>query len=278
VDPCTDPSCPSNGRSWAASEAEQVGDDLVVAHSCVVPLAIYREYGINPRAYRLDIPQLLIAAGHVVDATVERVRSQHPGVRVEKLIGRSEAGRLLVDASRNARLLVVGTHSQNRLSTILDGSTTRFVLINAVASVAVVPTTAMTQIDGRTDCILVGVDGSPGAAKALEWAAGEAVAWNAALRAIYVSDATAPGAVAEQELPHAVAALLNNRERVENLQFSSSVLHGPIAKALLREASEGDLLVVGSRGRGGMRSTLLGSVAHEVVTNTSCAVVVVRPV
>jgi nucleotide-binding universal stress UspA family protein len=262
---------------WAASEAEQTDDDLVIAHSCVVPLAIYGEHGINPRSHMLDIPRLIVAAGNVVDASVARVVARHPGVRVEKLIGRSEAGRLLVDASHSARLLVVGTHSQNRLSTLLMGSTTRFVLNHATAAVAVVPTTAITPSNQRIGRVLVGVDGSPGAARALEWAAGEAIARNAALRALYVSDADRADVAAQTELSTALADLSKTRVGGENLQISSDLIHGPIAKALLREAHDDDLLVVGSRGRGGMRSTLLGSVAHQVVTNAPCAVVVVRP-
>jgi nucleotide-binding universal stress UspA family protein len=43
------------------------------------------------------------------------------------------------------------------------------------------------------------------------------------------------------------------------------------------EAEDADLLVVGTRGRGAMRSVLLGSVAHEMLAVASCPVVVVPP-
>lgn len=53
------------------------------------------------------------------------------------------------------------------------------------------------------------------------------------------------------------------------------VVEGPAARALLETARGADLLVVGSRGRGGFLGLLLGSTSHQVVTHASCPVVVV---
>jgi nucleotide-binding universal stress UspA family protein len=261
---------------WAASEAERMGDDLLIAHSCVVPLAIYAEHGVNPRSHQLDISRLIQAAGEVVDTAIADVTARHPLVRVEKLIGRSETGRLLVDASTDARLLVVGTHSPHRFSTRLLGSTTRFVLNNATTDIAVVPTTARTGTNDRVGRIAVGVDGSPGAARALQWAATEAAAWNATIRAIYVVGRDETDATARHDLCAALDKFSCGRVRGEQIQLSGSVVRGAISETLLREAHDDDVLVVGSRGRGGIRSSLLGSVAHHIVTHATCTVVVVR--
>jgi nucleotide-binding universal stress UspA family protein len=52
---------------------------------------------------------------------------------------------------------------------------------------------------------------------------------------------------------------------------------GPAAKALLEQAADADLLVVGHRGRGGFKSAVLGSVGLHCVLHATCPVTVVRP-
>jgi len=52
------------------------------------------------------------------------------------------------------------------------------------------------------------------------------------------------------------------------------VEEGPPAEVLLRVAKEADLLVVGSRGRGGLRSALIGSVSLHCIQHAHCPVLV----
>ena len=54
-------------------------------------------------------------------------------------------------------------------------------------------------------------------------------------------------------------------------------LPGPPAKALLEQAADADLLVVGHRGRGGFKSAVLGSVGLHCVLHATCPVTIVRP-
>ena len=54
-------------------------------------------------------------------------------------------------------------------------------------------------------------------------------------------------------------------------------LPGPAAKALIEQAADADLLVVGHRGRGGFKSAVLGSVGLHCVLHATCPVTVVRP-
>lgn len=53
------------------------------------------------------------------------------------------------------------------------------------------------------------------------------------------------------------------------------VLEGEPHRALLEAAEDADLLVVGSRGRGGFKGLLLGSTSHRIIGRAPCPVVVV---
>jgi len=55
-----------------------------------------------------------------------------------------------------------------------------------------------------------------------------------------------------------------------------SVVEGPAAQVLLRAAAGADLLVLGSRGRGGFAGLLLGSVSQQCAHHAPCPLVIVR--
>jgi len=57
----------------------------------------------------------------------------------------------------------------------------------------------------------------------------------------------------------------------------TKLLEGDAEDALVRESADAELLVVGSRGRSGITSALLGSVSRHVVSHARCPVVVVKP-
>ncbi len=66
--------------------------------------------------------------------------------------------------------------------------------------------------------------------------------------------------------------------RPENpdVQITTTVVHGSPAVALIEASANVDLLVVGSRGHGGFKGLLLGSVSEQVVRHARCTVVVER--
>jgi nucleotide-binding universal stress UspA family protein len=163
--------------------------------------------------------------------------------------------------------------------------------------------------------IVVGVDASPGALQALAWAADEARLRLATLQVVHAYHAQALHAPvffpSQEALPgRAVAAggrpPAEEREQTleERAEFQAAVrrqaedlLEGLLrelgesvagvdvqrtvvedrnpAEALVELSDDADLLVVGSRGRGGFTSLLLGSVGHAVVLHARCPVVVI---
>ena len=137
--------------------------------------------------------------------------------------------------------------------------------------------------------IIVGVDGSHDAHRALEWAMQEAVARHAPLTVITVHQVAAstwtgtpiflPGdePAAEQARKAAEEAVAKAAQLGESQPVSVTVraVSGLPAQELIEASRDADLLVVGSRGGGGFARLMLGSVSDQVVHHAYCPVVVV---
>jgi nucleotide-binding universal stress UspA family protein len=135
--------------------------------------------------------------------------------------------------------------------------------------------------------VVVGVDGSEGARAALQWAVAEADQWGVPLVAVWAWEfspliVATDAPVKLQELGAAVEEQL--REVLEEElgeTRAAAVEMRPVedapVRALIDAAEPGDLLVVGSRGYGGIKGALLGSVSRQVVQHAGCPVTVVRP-
>lgn len=146
-------------------------------------------------------------------------------------------------------------------------------------------------MSASVETIVVGVDGSEGAAAALEFAAGEAAFRGARLRivAAWQVPAAAYGGGfappldpdtwdlfrgrAEEVAAEALAAVKNLQP---SLAAETVAVQGQPADVLLDQAGDAAVIVVGRRGLGGFRSLLLGSVSHQVVQHATCPVVVVN--
>jgi nucleotide-binding universal stress UspA family protein len=139
---------------------------------------------------------------------------------------------------------------------------------------------------GKT--VVVGVDGSEGSHRAIRWAADEAVVRGDELALVHVWEppqAYAPmglGAYPVDPEPIRQAAddilqglVAEARELAPDLVVRGQLVEGAPAEALLEAARTADLLVVGSRGLGGFRSLLLGSVSQQVTHHAPCPVVIV---
>lgn len=137
--------------------------------------------------------------------------------------------------------------------------------------------------DGRCmtgDRIVVGIDGSVPAQRALEWAVDEARRRDAelvVLRAWSFTDQPPPFDTSYGEAT--VLELIDGSIASVDATGVTVVPLAPCdrpASALIDASKDAALLVVGARGRGGFASLLLGSVSQQVVTHAHCPVVVVR--
>lgn len=132
---------------------------------------------------------------------------------------------------------------------------------------------------GAIKRIVVGVDGSDHSMRALEWAAAQAQRSHAALEILAALDPGAQfltGSDDDQRMQDELdEAKLRAHSRAPEIAVTSTTCEGPPELVLTKESAEADLLVVGSRGRGGFKGLLLGSVSRKCVQHSKCPVVVV---
>lgn len=194
--------------------------------------------------------------------------------------------RALLEASAGADLLVVGARGLGGFKGLLLGSVSQRCLQHATVPVAVV------RGDGddpdRQRRVVAAVDGSATSHRALAWALDEARARSASLIAVTawhppyltgfpitetVPDTSSLEAASRHLLATALAASDVTGVEVDCVTPCSSP-----ASAILQAADGADLVVMGSRGLGGLTGALIGSVTTQVLQHADTTVVVVPPV
>ncbi len=138
------------------------------------------------------------------------------------------------------------------------------------------------------ETIVVGIDGSEASRQALDFALAEARVRGAAVKAVSawhvpavvyeVGWTAAPVDLAEfpRLAESALEAILDEAKAADSgVTVTSVVREGQPADVLLEEAAGAELLVVGSRGLGGFRGLLLGSVSQQCAHHAPCPVVII---
>jgi nucleotide-binding universal stress UspA family protein len=264
--------------AWAAREAELYGVPLRVAH--VLPKWAHE----MPETGRYaDVGKWMRSgAADMVAAGVERARREAPGVKTESVLLPGDPREALIEAAGEADLLVVGGHGMGGFRSLLVGSVAYGVAghVDKVVVVRQVPA----QPRGR---VVVGVDGSPAAEPALEFAFAEASRRSAELHAVHAWRWVSAGGGFDTVWPSADAdadgearvlaeALAGRRERYPDVKVVEDVVKGHTAEALTDASAQADLLVVGSRGRGTLTGLVLGSVSHALLSHAQCPIAVIR--
>lgn len=249
--------------------------------------------GITPSQYT-DVQEGAVrTARATLDDTVDgELRHRSSTVEVERLPLEGAVAHTLLEVAHGADLLVVGSRGRGGFPGLLLGSVSQHAVTHAPCPVLVVPRDWSTSAGPQDPRVVVGVDGSEGGRLALQWAADEARSRGARLDAVAVFSAPlaawgfgevmyAPPvsteevrAAAERRLEQGLAELAVDELGVE---VRRRVEEGPPAHRLLQVADGADLLVVGTRGHGGVGGLLLGSVGQQCVHHAVCPVVVVRP-
>lgn len=267
---------------WAAEAAKQRGRMLQVITTWNMPAA---DLGIGASATLQEelIDELRKEASSVNDEGVQIASDMGVNAVGEIAVGRAAA--ILVKLSADAEMVVVGSHGAGGMTGFLLGSISR-----QVAAHAKCPAVVVRPRNEDAGGIVVGVDGSPHSFKALRWAFEQASQDAQPLRVLHTweipptwSMVEVPSYVPEvlihdygnAELRKTSEALAGFREEYPDVGVRQEVMKGSPVKALVKASESATMLVVGSRGLGGFKGLLLGSVSHAVVHKASCTVAVV---
>ncbi|WP_432877296.1 universal stress protein [Kribbella sp. CA-245084] len=223
-----------------------------------------------------------------LDEVAQSLRDQYPGLRVETSLVGGSAPKVLFDGTQDARLVVLGSRGLGGWSGLLVGSVAVQVTTHAECPVVVVPRDGEPQPhDGQT--VLVGVDGSEASAKAIEFAFDQAESRHAQVVALHVwtspfltyADGASMLQFDEKQIQDEARLLV--AESVSgaaadhpDVKWTTELVTGSAAQALVRRSESADLLVVGTRGRGGFTGLLLGSVSQSVLHHTHCPIAIAR--
>ncbi|WP_431961361.1 universal stress protein [Actinacidiphila sp. bgisy160] len=269
----------------AAREARWRGAGLRVVHAFLWPAM---HVPLGPSSLGPSDGGLRNAAQHVVAEAVERAGSVAPDVEVSHAVVTGEPLTVLEAQSRAAELVVVGSRGMGGFVGLMLGSTAVHLAAHGQCPVMVVR-----EQPAAGGPVLLGVDGSPAGADAVDFAFAEAALRGAELLALHawtpwntpvpappldptMPYASEPGELARTEERLVAEAIAGRRERHPGVTVRTRTVHGGTRETLIEESRTAQLLVVGARGRGGFAGLVLGSVSQAVLHHAHCPVVVVR--
>lgn len=269
---------------WALARAAREGWRVHIL--CAYSLPSFTTASLDGGYAALDDTAIREGAQAVVDEAVKRIRDR--GVTVTSSLETGDPAGVLVDLSSEAVLSVVGTRGGGGFADRLLGTVSSALPAHAHCPTVVVPRHVEGAAYTPVKRIVVGVDGSASARKALKCAVLEAEAWGAELTAV-AAVPMASGAGALAWLPAAVdrdqvladvrsgldRAVAEAVEGHPGVTVRRHALDGNAAQLMSEFSTAVDLVVVGSRGRGGFSGLLMGSTSQGVLSHAACPVMVV---
>ncbi|MFB9316310.1 universal stress protein [Cryptosporangium minutisporangium] len=220
--------------------------------------------------YRLRLVHAVSARGQedgVLAAAKEVACAAAPTVDVETALVTGGPASALLAEGQDAAYLVVGARGETGFAGLLLGS-----VALQLAQYAPGPVVVARPLEKRTGRLVVGVDASDEAATALRLAGAEADQRGADLVVLHATrDPISPRVRAAID-----AAVARVQALAPDAHVEGRVVQTHPAEALIEASADADLVVVGSRGVGGFRGMLLGSVAAAVLHHARSPVAVIR--
>ena len=265
---------------FAAHEATMRRRPLRIVHAFIWP---YLNVPLGPSPSGPPEGGLRHEAERIVAAAVSLANATTPDTPVHADIVTGAAAAVLRECSHGATLIVIGDRGLGGFTGLLVGS-----VAVQLAAHATCPIIVVRGVANATLPVAVGIDGSLANDPAVRFAFEEAALRGVPLNAIHRwthPRSTGPGDmlplvydVAEVEADETrvlAEALAGWRDKYPDVPVRRTVKHGSPRKALIEATNRAQLIVVGTRGRGGFTGLLLGSVSQAVIHHAACPVAVV---
>lgn len=268
---------------WSIEEARRTDTPIRLIQVFEWPAQIA---AVTPGPPSFPGPELRRDIEAALELTVEKARADHPEVAVTGAVLDGPTAQALLEQSRQAALVVLGSRGHGGFAGLLLGSIG--VAVSAHAHSPVVVVRGAERPAGSGAPVVVGVDGSPDSLLAAAYALEVAAARGVGVQVIRAWTPPAPWRTTIRPLAHdadeletAERHLLDQslsglRETYPGVPVRTRVVPGGAARALIEASRTGQLVAVGSRGRGGFRGLLLGSVSQQLLHHADCPVAVVR--
>ena len=278
----------NNAVRWAANTAAKRDVPLRLAASYTLPQFLYSEGMVPPQELYDDLQRETLRK---TDDAREIALSVNPDLRIGHAVAEGSPIDMLLEMSRDAAMIVMGSRGLGGLSGMVLGSVSGAVVSHASCPVVVVREDNAVNDENKYGPVVVGVDGSEVSRRATEVAFQEAQARGAELIAVHTwidSQVQAPGAgfaITEdrwEEVHTEKSELLDNYlrelgEAYPDVQMGKIITRDRPVRALTEAAAGAQLLVTGSHGRGGFKGMLLGSTSRALLQSAPCPMMVVRP-
>ncbi|OBC16425.1 universal stress protein [Mycobacterium sp. 852013-50091_SCH5140682] len=273
-----------NAARWAGGVADKFGAPLHIVYALPTLGANLTQTAAAMTAavmsYQRDSADLYLKAA------ADAVRSDRPGLAVTTASVNEPADTALIAASRTAQLVVLGGKSVTPAAALLLGSVSLAVATRAECPVVAFRGDTVAPGDGR---VVVGVDDGPAAAAALAAAFAFADRFGASITAVRSLSLTPPAeagvtipflidweGLQAAELVSLAAAVDAENTKHPSVEAKCFVELQSPGKALLGHASDAQLIVVGTRGRGAVVGTLLGSTSLNMLHHSPVPVLICR--
>jgi len=242
----------------------RLGAHLVLVYAVPLPRAS-RELGVAEPASFVTVDQMQQAGVTLLEEIVEELGGGPEIERKVRIGGAAEVIRATAEEAL-AELIVVGSRGRGSVGSLLLGSVSRSLAARGPCPTLIVPESASPVGDGPIICA---VDDSDGARAALRKAADVSRRLASQLLLVTVKAVDDPTSSADAH-PVDDAGLGTRPEWI----YMRGEPPGAIIEAA--DARRADLIVIGSRGRGALAASVLGSVSSSVAGRSTCPVMVVR--